>query len=529
MNIGKSIAKLRCDLSLSQEKFADLIGVSRQAVQKWESETSSPDMENLARIANQFGISLDLLVLGRDKREMEELRVVKKIEPQYDMINGWDSYADNLMIEYRQSMDEGKDLAQYEGLFQAVSGMPKGASKEKMSNILFEMVINAPQRSDYAYNEPSELPAILALRPEKKIQMGAIPANLEDRIRGAWVGRICGCLLGKPVEGWRTNVIIPFLKETNNYPLHRYLLKSDVTEERKERYFTEYKLALENRAYADAHECAPMDDDTNYTVMAMRVLEKYGRDFTPYDVSRTWLEAQVIRPYCTAERVAYRNFINGFVPPASAVYKNVYREYIGAQIRADYFGYINPGNPELAAEMAWRDASISHVKNGIYGEMFVAAMIAAAAVCSDLPSVVRAGMEQIPKTSRLYESLTEVLKWYESGVTEKQAFANIHERYNERNGYDWCHTISNAMIVVISLLWGKGDYSKSICMSVEVGFDTDCNGATVGSILGMFYGTSAIESKWTDPVNGALDTTIEGHTRYQIDDLVKITMKHIKS
>ena len=123
MNIGKSIAKLRCDLSLSQEKFADLIGVSRQAVQKWESETSSPDMENLARIANQFGISLDLLVLGRDKREMEELRVVKKIEPQYDMINGWDSYADNLMIEYRQSMDEGKDLAQYEGLFQAVSGM----------------------------------------------------------------------------------------------------------------------------------------------------------------------------------------------------------------------------------------------------------------------------------------------------------------------------------------------------------------------------------------------------------------------
>ena len=199
MNIGKSIAKLRCDLSLSQEKFADLIGVSRQAVQKWESETSSPDMENLARIANQFGISLDLLVLGRDKREMEELRVVKKIEPQYDMINGWDSYADNLMIEYRQSMDEGKDLAQYEGLFQAVSGMPKGASKEKMSNILFEMVINAPQRSDYAYNEPSELPAILALRPEKKIQLGTVPANLEDRIRGAWVGRICGCLLGKPV------------------------------------------------------------------------------------------------------------------------------------------------------------------------------------------------------------------------------------------------------------------------------------------------------------------------------------------
>lgn len=529
MNIGKSIAKLRCDLSLSQEKFAELIGVSRQAVQKWESELSSPDMENLARIANQFGISLDLLVLGRDKREMEELRTVKKIEPRYDMMTGWDSYSDTLMIEYRQAMDEGLDLGQYESLFQAVSGMPKGPNKEKMSNILFELVINAPQRADYPYNEPSDLPAILALRPERKIPMGTVPANLEDRVRGAWLGRICGCLLGKPVEGWRTNVILPFLKETGNYPLHRYLSKNDVTEERKERYLNEYKLALENRAYADRYDCAPVDDDTNYTVMAMRVLEKYGREFTPYDVSRVWLEAQVIRPYCTAERVAYRNFINGFVPPASAIYKNAYREYIGAQIRADYFGYINPGNPELAAEMAWRDASISHVKNGIYGEMFVAAMIAAAAVCEDLPSIVMAGLEQIPKTSRLYEAITEVLEWYNGDVSEKQAFAKIHERYNERNSYDWCHTVSNAMIVVVSLLWGRCDYSKTICMAVETGFDTDCNGATVGSILGMFRGTGIIESKWSDPVNGALDTTIEGHTRYRIDDLVKTTMKHIGS
>ena len=122
-----------------------------------------------------------------------------------------------------------------------------------------------------------------------------------------------------------------------------------------------------------------------------------------------------------------------------------------------------------------------------------------------------------------------MLEWYNGDVSEKQAFAKIHERYNERNSYDWCHTVSNAMIVVVSLLWGRCDYSKTICMAVETGFDTDCNGATVGSILGMFRGTSIIESKWSDPVNGALDTTIEGHTRYRIDDLVKTTMKHIGS
>lgn len=527
MEIGKAIAKLRTDLGMSQEKFADIIGVARQTVQKWESDISAPDMENLASIAAQFGVSLDFLVLGRDKRAMEELHSVEKIQPQYDQITGWDSYSDRIMIDYHQSVDEGRDIEQYENLFRAVSMMPKGAPKEKMSDVLFELSVNAPMREGFAYNEPSELENIRALRPNRKIVLGTLPSDIENRIRGAWVGRICGCLLGKPVEGWRTNAIIPFLKETENYPLHRYLLTTDITEERKERFLAEYNLKLEGRAYADRYDAAPVDDDTNYTVMAMRVVEKYGRDFTAYDVSRMWLEAQVIRPYCTAERVAYRNFINGYIPPVSAVYKNPYREYIGAQIRGDYFGYINPGNPELAAEMAFRDASISHIKNGIYGEMFIAAMIAAAPACKTLRDVVCAGMEQIPETSRLYEALTEVLSWVDSGVSKKEAFEKIHALYDEHDGYDWCHTISNAMIVAICLLYDGGDYSKSICDAVEVGFDTDCNGATVGSVIGMFYGIGAIDSKWTDAIHGALDTTIEGKTRYAIDDLVTTTMSHL--
>ena len=529
MEIGKAIAKLRADLELSQEKFADAIGVSRQTVQKWESGISAPDMENLSNIATRYGVSLDLLVLGRDKRDMEELRTEKKIEPKYENISGWDAYSDQLMIEYRQTLDEGRDIKEYEDLFRAVSNMRKGAEKEKISDVLFKLAFAAPMRTDYGYDEPSDLDGIRALRTKKRVTLSDKKLNnIEDKVAGAWIGRICGCLLGKPVEGFRTPLLTSLLKETGNYPLHRYLLSTDITDERSENYLESCKVQLKGRAYADVYDCAPVDDDTNYTVMALRILEKYGRDFTPYDVSRMWLEAQVMRPYCTAERVAYRNFINGYVPPVSAIYKNPYREYIGAQIRGDLFGYINPGDPETAAEMAWRDASISHVKNGIYGEMFIAAMIAAAAVCDDVKTVIRVGMQEIPETSRLYEALSDVVSWYELGMTEKEALGKVHERFDERNGYDWCHTISNAMIVAICLLYSDKNYSHAICSSVEIGFDTDCNGATVGSVLGMMLGTSAIDEKWTAPVHGVLATTIEGNSRHAISDLVDRTMKHVK-
>ena len=522
MTLGNSINKLRTNANMSQEKFADLFSVSQQSVQKWETDAATPELSKLVSIAKYFGVSLDALILGNDNRIVEELKSTKEIKPQYQNIDDGEFYSSNLHNEYKHSIEEGLDIEQYSNLFKAVSQLPKNEIKKKMGDILFSVISGAKQKKDYKYTEPSDLDSIKELRAPYSYNCLGIK-NTEKKIKGAWFGRICGCMLGKPIEGIHTDELIPFLKETDNYPMHRYIYKSELSNE----IINKYKFHFTLRAYADEIDGMPIDDDTNYMVLAQELIEKYGKDFTPYDVSRVWLDYQPKRAYWTAERVAYNNFINGYVPPESAIYKNPFREWIGAQIRADYFGYINPGNPELAAEMAWRDASISHTKNGIYGAMFVAAMLAVAAETDNFEDIIKGGLAQIPYTSRLYEAVTEVLNGFKNGVSQKETFDNIHKKYDEYTGHGMLHTISNAMIVTAALLYGNGDYGKSICMAVETGFDTDCNGATVGSIIGMAKGIDNIPEYWTKPMNDTLHTSIFGVGTVKISDRVQLTLKDI--
>ena len=523
MTIGKAINKLRLDSNLSQEQFAIFFGVSQQSVQKWENGDSVPELSKIIKISKHYGVSLDALILGNDNRIVEEMKGTNQIKPQYANIHDWEFYSSNLMTEYQQSIEEGLDIEAYKDIFSAVSRLPKNEHKKKMGDALFEIVINAKQKEGYPYLEPCDLETIKDLRKAHSYERNN-GIDLKDKIHGAWMGRICGCMLGKTVEGIRTNELIPFLKETGNYPMHRYILFSDLDKVDTNKY----KFGFHGSCFADTIDGMPVDDDTNYTVLYQEIIQKYGRDFTPFDISRAWLSYQSKDAYCTAERVAFCNFVKGYEPPESAVYKNPYREWIGAQIRADYFGYINPGNPELAAEMAWRDASISHTKNGIYGEMFVAAMLAVAAETNNIKDIILGGLAEIPNTSRLYEEIKFILAEFENGVSKEECFKAIHEKYDEYTSHGWCHTISNAMIVAAALLYGNGDYGKSICMSVEAGFDTDCNGATVGSILGMANGIESIPEYWVKPINDTLHTSIFGINKVKISDRAKLTLDHIK-
>ena len=446
------------------------------------------------------------------------------IKPDYSSVHDWEFYASALPEEYTQCIDEGLDIEQYKPLFDEIAKFPKDEIKKKLGDVIFEIVSDARPRPDYKYNEPSDPDGIKALLRGSPIRGDVNPDTLFDKIHGAWVGRIVGCMLGKTVEGIRTNELIPFLKETGNFPFHRYIYRSDLTDE----ICDKYKFSFRHTVYADEIDGMPVDDDTNYVILAQLIVDRYGKEFTPDNVAKIWLDSQNRNAYCTAERVAFRNLSNGYRPPYSAVYKNPYREWIGAQIRGDYFGYINPGNPEKAAETAWRDASISHVKNGIYGEMFISAMIASAAVESGTEKIIQSGLTQIPYTSRLYEAVSKVIDMHRSGIPKTECFDCIHSLFDEYTGYGWCHTIPNAMIVTVSLLYGEGDFGKSICMAVETGFDTDCNGATVGSILGMANGIDGISEYWQKPINNTLHTSVFGVGTVRITDKVRETIEHIK-
>ena len=452
------------------------------------------------------------------------MSTVKMPVPDYEKIFVWDCYMKQLDVEYKQSFEEGKDIEALKPLFDAAIALPNDEKKKKLADLLYEYVLHAPQREDYPYDEPSEADAISALSDGFKADLKMPDEDvLADKVKGAWFGRICGCLLGKPVEGIMEEDMTKILKRTGNYPMTRYIDKEEIDEKVGEGLGWDIKAC----AYPRDFGRMPPDDDTNYMLLGYRILQWFGRDFTPEQVAHAWVSAQVKNAYCTAERVAYLNFVNGFKPPFTATYQNPYREWIGAQIRGDFYGYVCPCDPKTAANMAFRDASISHIKNGIYGEMFISAMIAAAFGSDDVETVIRTGLSEVPKTSRIYEAVTRIIDRFHGDVSEEDCFADIHARWDERNGHDWTHTVSNAEIVAASLLYGKKDYGRSVGRAVMTGLDTDCNGATVGSILGLMLGFEALPKSFTDRVCDTLESNVAGLMRVSISDMAKKTLKMI--
>ncbi len=421
--------------------------------------------------------------------------------------------------ERRQCIEEGKDLGPVEDEFARVQALDlEDPANQRAAEELLDSTVALPTRDGFPHIEPSDLEGIRAAVPPQAAPPVAArlgDAELEDRVYGAWTGRCVGCLLGKPVEGWRRPRMWGYLRDLGRWPLADYFRYDVAGPDARERYELQA-----SGAFADRVAHMPEDDDTNYTTTGLAVMKRCGPQFTPTDVADFWMSDIPILHTCTAERVAYRNFVRLIPPPASATFRNPYREWIGAQIRADFWGYAAPGDPARAAEYAWRDASISHIKNGIYGEMWAAAMVAAAFTATDIAGLPELGLSQIPEKCRLAEAVHQVIAWRNEGVGYDDAVEKLHAVWDETRAHDWCHTISNAMVVTIGLLWGQGDFALSICRAVQPCFDTDCNGATVGSILGAALGRKGLPTAWVDTIHDTLHTGVAG---YHVVDLKTIT------
>ena len=224
---------------------------------------------------------------------------------------------------------------------------------------------------EFPYSEPDALEEIQSQRPHSRPELAPLPVEqLQQKMLGAWTGRAAGCMLGKPVEGWDRDRIRELLEFCGEYPLSDYF-PAVPPNDRGVGYGRDARGLL--RGSIDG---ALRDDDTDYPILGLKILEAHGKAFTPQQVAQACLQHLPFGCVYTAERMAYRNFVNGIWPPVSARHHNPYREWIGAQIRADVWGYVCPGAPEEAAALAHKDACTSHTRNGIYGEMWAAAMVA---------------------------------------------------------------------------------------------------------------------------------------------------------
>lgn len=427
---------------------------------------------------------------------------------------------EDVRTELQQLVDEGRAIETLADQFQQLLGedVQEDEQFQAAFNHLLDQGQQLPMRADYAYNEPSDLTGIHAQRPPgpRKLALNQSEAVLRDKIKGAWLGRCAGCLLGKPIEGIHSNRLNELLEKTDRQKLSDYVWRLPGLTEQDYRQM-DFSHLLPWRTL----NAMPEDDDTNYTVLGMALVKLKGLGFTSNDMADFWMDNLPILRTCTAERVAYRNFTANIEPPASAVVRNPYREWIGAQIRADFFGYVALGQPELAAELAWRDAAISHTKNGIYGAMWVAAMLAAAAIETDVRRIIEIGLSEIPASSRFAEAISAMLKRHAKGESYASGVEFIHQTWNETHPHHWCHTIVNAQIVTLGLLYGEGDYEQTITRSVQTCFDTDCNGATAGSIIGMVLGADALPEKWLGVMNDTIHTGLTGYHTVKISELAE--------
>ena len=338
-------------------------------------------------------------------------------------------------------------------------------------------------------------------------------------VRSAWQGRVSGCLLGKPLEvlsferGRRG--VEDYLRTAGALPLRDYVPMVEGT-----------PVARIGRSCCrDQIVRAEADDDINYTLLALMLLEEHGAALETADVARAWLRLLPAGAVWTAEREAYRvlldnmaeQFVNGSAPgfDLAKCSDNPYNEWIGAQIRSDLYGWVCPGRPALAAALARQDASLSHRGEGVHAAAFVAALAAAIPASLHLDAAIDRALEEIPGDSLA----AAAVRFGRSVAGSPDAVARLHQHFGDLSPV---HALNNLALVVWATCSCGGDFSAAVGDAVAAGWDTDCNGATVGGLCGLMG--AAIPDHWTRPWNGRLAVGLAGQSELLLDEVVERTV-----
>lgn len=387
---------------------------------------------------------------------------------------------------------------------------------------LVDAMEDSAREAGWRYEEPEQLADIKdAASPGR--EAAAADERYEDRVGAAWLGRIAGCNIGKPIERgdhWTVAHIRDYLTLAGAYPLTGYVPKLDPMPEGFE---LRENWPETTRGNVDG---SARDDDIDYPILALHLLETHGSALRPEHVGEAWLNLFPLRQVYTAERAAYINLANAVPVPRTASYRNPYREWIGAQIRGDVFGYVNPGDVWAAASLAYRDATLSHTGNGVYGEMWAAALCAAAFSAPDAAAAIEHALAVVPRASRLYEAVSHVIRMRADGRTWEHALDEIHSAYGH---YSWVHTINNAAAVTAALLWSEGDWLTAVTRVVMSGWDTDSNGATVGSVAGILAGTGGLAHHVIEPLHDRTRSALFGFDNSVISDLARRTVSFARA
>ena len=258
------------------------------------------------------------------------------------------------------------------------------------------------------------------------------------------------------------------------------------------------------------------NDDLDLQVVHLETIMRTGFPVCRYHLGEVW--KQHISDFAPDEYGPARsNHRNKIYAPVSGRFRSKFGHGMGAAIRSELWACLAPGSPALAAKLSKEDASSDHNGEGVYAEMFLAAVESAAFIESDIMKLIKAGLENIPSDCVLYSAFNDVLQWWSEDGDIFAVREKILEKYYAPN---WTDVVINLSFIVLAMLSAEGSFDKAVCGAVALGYDADCTGATIGSIFGILAPDS-IGERWKEPIGDKLVLTssiINMHEAATIDE-----------